>query len=431
MSLIREILKHEVYPAVGCTEPVSCAYAAALAAERLGEPVRSLDLRADMGTFKNGAAVTVPHSGGGKGNLVAAAMGAALGRAAARLELLRDVTPEVLDRALGLVRGGACTYACLEGVREFRVEASVRGDARSARCVLAGGHTDIELIEKDGEAVFRRGFGKAEGAGAGYREALKRLSLAELIEAASRLDGGDLEELRHGIDVNLAIAERGAEVQGAGAQLRQLREQGILGDDLFYRVKVRVASAVDARMAGLPLPAMTSGGSGNQGIVAILTPALAGRERGVPEEKILRSVAVAHAVNAYIKGYLGELSVICGCAVAAGIAASVAIVTQHAGADLRKIRFAVNNVVGDLTGLICDGAKPGCAMKTVSSVDAAMRAAFMAAGGFGLSDDDGMIGRTAEESIRNLGRIGLEGMFRVDPTVVDILTRKAASSGRA
>ena len=182
--------------------------------------------------------------------------------------------------------------------------------------------------------------------------------------------------------MNLAMSEWGFEVRGSAYQLRQMHRDGFLADDMFFRTKIRVGSAVDARMNGMNQAVMTSGGSGNQGIVAILTPYIVGREMGVEADRILQSIAVAHLVNAYIKCFLGEVSVICGCAMAAGIAAAAAIVYQQVGIDIPRITMAANNVIGDLGGLLCDGAKPGCAMKTLTSVDSAIRSALMALEGF-------------------------------------------------
>jgi L-cysteine desulfidase len=247
-----------------------------------------------------------------------------------------------------------------------------------------------------------------------------------LLTLAAGADTADREYVRRGIEMNLAMARRGEDVPGTAGQLRRIHERGYLAEDLFYRTKLLVASAVDARMAGVSQPVMTSGGSGNQGIVAILTSYSVGREMGVGEERIVESIAAAHLVNAYCKCFVGELSVICGCAMAAGIAAAAAIVYQQAGNDARQITLAVNNVIGDLGGLICDGAKPGCAMKTITAVDTAIRSGLMALEGFGLSPADGVVGRTAEDSIRNLSRVTLEGMFSVDPTVLLILREKDA-----
>ncbi len=464
MNLLKEVLAHEVYPALGCTEPISCAYAAATAAAELGGPVESLRLRVDPGTYKNGAAVTVPNSSGGKGNLIAAALGATLARPDRKLELLQDVTGDILQRAKELYGSGRCRLECLAGRTDFRVEVTLSGGGHEAGCTLSGGHTHVARIEKDGRAVLQadeeaeppdwfvvpasaggpeRCSAVQEPAEAGttnpravsrrllYRDALRQMALADVLASAATLDDDDRAYLRRGVEMNLAISEWGFEAGGTASQLQQMHREGFLGDDIFYRTKLRVASAVDARMAGMSQAVMTSGGSGNQGIVATLTPYLVGREMGVDAPRIIESIAAAHLVNAYVKCYVGELSVICGCAMAAGIAAATAIVYQQAGIDLRRIALAAGNVIGDLGGLICDGAKPGCAMKAITAVDTAIRSALMALKGFGLSSDDGLVGQTVEDSLRNLGRITLEGMFQVDPTLLHILHDKAAASGKA
>jgi L-cysteine desulfidase len=428
MKLLKDIMTHEVYPALGCTEPVSCAYAAALAAAQLGSPVERLTLRVDPSTYKNGAAVTVPHSGGAKGNLVAAALGAALARPEDQLQLLRHVTDDVVARSRALCEGDRCRLECLGDCRCFRVDVLVSAGPHSARCVLSGSHTHVERIEKDGRIVRQS---EANGATSelAYRGQLSRMSLAEVLALADALDAEDCAYLQRGVEMNLAIAESGFDVRGTAYQLRRMQRDGYLGDDLFFRAKIRVAAAIDARMAGVAMPVMTSGGSGNQGTVAVLTPYLVGREMDVPAERILQSIAVAHVVNAYVKSFVGELSVVCGCALAAGIAAAAAIVYQQAGIDIPRMNLAVRSVIGDLGGLICDGAKPSCAMKAITGVDSAVRSALMALQGYGLAADEGVVGQTAEESIRNLARVSLEGMFPVDPTMLKILQERATRSG--
>jgi L-cysteine desulfidase len=429
MTLFKEILTHEVYPALGCTEPISCAFAAATAAAELGEPVEGIRLRVDNGTYKNGAAVTVPHSGGQKGNLIAAVLGALLARPDRKLEVLCAVTDAIRRRAAALVDSGVCTLTALEGGPGFRVEVELSSANHRALCVLAEGHTHVERVERDGVVLHESAV--SGGGSLAYRDALKRLDFTGLLAMAGAIDDEDLGTLKKGVVMNMAMADRGTGLKGTASQLLRMKEDGYLADDVFFRTKIRVASAVDARMAGIERPVMTSGGSGNQGIVSTLTLHGVGRELNIPERKIFESIAVAHTINSYVKCFTGELAVICGCAMAAGVAAAAGLVYQQAGPDLGKITHAVNNVIGDLGGLICDGAKPGCAMKTVTSVDAAMRAGFMALGGYGLSADEGVVGRTVEDSISNLGRITLEGMFRVDPTVLDILREKTGGSGKA
>jgi L-cysteine desulfidase len=431
MNLLKEVLANEVYPAFGCTEPIACAYAAATAAAELDRPVEELLLRVDPGTYKNGAAVVVPRSGGAKGNLTAAALGAALARPIRKLELLQDVDDAVRRRAAALMQSGRARIECIAGCDDFRIEVLLAGGGHEASCVLAGGHTRVESIIKDDREIYRAADAAAADAPLPYRAALKKMPLAEALAWAWRADDEDRAYLARGAEMNLALAELGMNLGGTAEQLRRMHEDGFLAGDVFYRTKLRVASAVDARMAGLERAAMTSGGSGNQGIVAILTPYLVGEEMKIEPRRIVESLAVAHLVNAYVKCYVGELSVICGCAMAAGIAAALAIVHQQRGIDTWAMSLAAGNVIGDLGGLICDGAKPGCALKAITAVDAAMRSALMALRGAGPSADDGLVGRSVEDSLENLGRITLEGMFRVDPTLLDILRAKTAASGKA
>jgi L-cysteine desulfidase len=430
MDLFKEILANEVFPAVGCTEPISCAYAAAAAVEQLGAPVESLELRVDPGTFKNGAGVTVPNSGGRRGNRIAASLGSVIAKSSLRLEILRDVPPETLARAVASIDAGTVEYRCKEDEKSFHVEAIAKGGGSVVRCVVSEGHTNITCLEKDGVSIIEN-HPHAGSREMGYRDVMRGMKLEELLRTVVAPDEETRAYLQRGIDMNMAIAEKGVDMKRTGYQIRHMMREGLKSDDIFYKVKFRVACAVDARMGGMPEPVMTSGGSGNQGTLAILCPYIVGRESDVDIARIQESIAVSHAVNSYIKCFCGELSVICGCAIAAAIGSSVALVYQQIGIDMEKIGFAMDNVIGDLCGIICDGAKPGCSMKIVSGAESAMRAAFMALAGYGLSPADGVLGSSPEESILNIGKVGLEGMLRVDPTVVHIIQGKGGRSGRA
>ncbi|MHC1727645.1 MAG: serine dehydratase subunit alpha family protein [Syntrophobacteraceae bacterium] len=430
MDLIREILANEVFPAVGCTEPISCAYACAAASEQLNAPVERLELIVDPGTFKNGAAVTIPNSQGEKGNVIAAAMGALIAHSGLRLEILKAVTPEILTGARQMIDDERVVYRCKEDEKGFHVEVHAEGGGSHVRCIVSEGHTNITLLEKDGRSLVDD-HPHAGAESAGYRDRLRGMALEEVLGEVTRLDDESRSYIQRGIDMNLAISEKGVDLKRNAYQLQQMMKQGLMADDLFYRVKQRVASALDARMGGLPEPVMTSGGSGNQGVLTILLPYLIGRDRSIDLPRIQESIAISHAVNSYIKCFTGELSVVCGCAIAASIAAATAIVYQLAGIDMEKITYAVDNIIADLSGIICDGAKSGCSMKIVTGADTAMRSAFMALAGFGISMDDGIIGGSAEESIRNLSRISLEGMGLVDSTVVHILQGKSYRRARA
>lgn len=418
-SLYQTILEHEVFLATGCTEPTACAYAAALAAGLLGEPAERIELAVDPGTYKNGAGVVVPYTGGATGNLIAAAAGAMIADGSDKLQVLRRTTPEILAQAKRMLEEGRATLSCLEGIG-FRVEASVFGAGHRARCILADGHAHIAALERDGVALSIPGSTSGDGS-LDYRDTLRQATFAELWQMADALPASVLAPLEEQLRVNQEMAGLGEPLGRSGCQLELMRRKGYLADDLFFRTKVAVAKAVDARMAGVNHPVYTSGGSGNQGLMVSLTLHTVAQNMGVPRERLLRSLALGHLVNAYVKAHLGELSAVCGCATGAGIANAVAIVYQQGPYDPAKILLAVNNVIGDLGGVICDGAKASCALKAITAVDCALRAALMALDNNGLTGENGVMAYTPEEAVRNLCRVALDGMPFVDPTVIRII----------
>ena len=428
MNLLKEVLASEVVPALGCTEPIAVAYAAALAAAELTGPVDSVRVSVDPGIYKNGMAVAVPNAGGARGNRIAAALGAVVNAAELKLEVLRHVGPAELAEAEGLVREGRVEIDCDVTREDLYIEAVVRAGESSARAVIAGGHTDVALVEKDGRTV-RRSEGEREDvacgkAGTDYRSVLREATVSDLVDAADAADRDDLAYIREGIEMNRRIAREGLGLKKVGFYLQQLMNGGFLLEDVFSSTKILTACATDARMDGMNLPVMSSGGSGNQGIVAILVPDNVGRAFGIPEEKVLRSIALSHLVNAYVKTFTGGLSPVCGCAIAAGVGAAMAIVYQQEGKDSHKLALAANNLLSDLGGMLCDGAKSGCALKVVSSTDAAIRSGYMAIHGYGITDIEGFVGESAEKTIQNLGRISDIGMARVDETLLEIMVRK-------
>jgi len=430
MDILKEILANEVFPSIGCTEPISCAYTAAAAAEQLPSAVEKLELIVDPGTFKNGAAVTVPYSDGQKGNPVACALGAFIAKSSLRLEILKETTPEIRRKAVEFISKGNLKYSCKDDEKDFHIEVIAEGGGSRVHCIVSEGHTNITCLEKDGKSIIQS-HPHAGSKEKGYRDVLRQMKLEEVLREAIKIDDETRAYIQKGVEMNLAIAEKGITHNKLASQLRQMAKEGAVSDNMAFRVKLSVAAGVDARMSGMPEPVMTSGGSGNQGILAILGPYLVGKEWGIDPKRIQESIAISHAVNSYIKCFTGELSVICGCAIAAGVSTAVALVYQKAGIDMQKITFAVDNVIGDLCGIICDGAKPGCAMKVTTGTETAIRSAIVALMGYGLSPDEGVLGKTAEESIRNLSTVSLRGMFQVDPTVINILKNKVIRSGRA
>jgi len=227
--------------------------------------------------------------------------------------------------------------------------------------------------------------------------------------------------------MNFKISQAGQELKKVGYYISSLVSNGYLPEDVISYSKISVASASDARMEGLNLPVMSSGGSGNQGIVSILVPYNIGKALKVSENKIVQSIALSHLINSYIKCYTGDLSPLCGCAIAAGVGAAVAVVYQLQGSDIRKINLAVNNLISDLGGMLCDGAKGGCALKVVSSAESAIRSAYMALNNHGITEMEGFIGKSAEETIFNLSKISDLGMAKVDDIMLEIMKNKDSS----
>jgi L-cysteine desulfidase len=423
MNIYKELVTHEVFPALGCTEPIAVAYAAAVAGAQPKGEVKGVRIEVDPGVFKNGFAVTVPNTGGEKGSLIAGALGALIARPELKMEILKGTTESLLARAKELVTGRRVILTYDDKKTGLYIDVTVTSTSGTARAVLEGGHTNLVRLEKDGTPLVDAGPGPG-GIGHAYRERLRGMTIAGMIDLLDGLDGEDLAYLRRGVEMNLALAEVGKKLGKVGHFVADLVSKGLLVDDVVSTSKILAASASDARMAGLPYPAMASGGSGNQGIVASLVPHTVGRFYGIPEATILKSIALSHLVNGYIKCYTGDLSPICGCAIAAGVGAAVAIVYQRSGKDLEKINLAVNTLVSDLGGMLCDGAKGGCALKVVSSTESAIRAAYMALNSHGITEEEGFVGRSAEETIKNMSRISEIGMSLVDKTMLGIMLAK-------
>lgn len=427
MNLLKAVLKHDVFPALGCTEPIAVAYAASFAGRQLGGALTEVRITVDPGVYKNGFAVSVPNTGGQRGNLIAGVLGALIRQPELKMELLRGVSEDLRRRARELIDSGRASLRCERSWKGIHIDVAVAAGEETARAVIQGSHTNlVRLQHREQDLLPEAAAVPAEAAAAGFRAALRNATIADLIDAAVAMDAEDGDYIRRGIDMNLRVSEAGKALRKVSYYVSDLAAKKGRRDDQSSSCEVLTASATDARMAGLNLPVMSSGGSGNQGIVAILVPYLVGKQNGVPEQTIVHSIGVSHLVNSYIKCFTGELSPLCGCALAAGVGAAVAIVFQQAGKDARRITLAVNNLVSDLGGMLCDGAKGGCALKVATSTNSAIRAASMALDGHGITQAEGFVGETAEATIRNLSAIGTLGMSLADDTMLGIMIEKAS-----
>ncbi|MCD4654425.1 L-serine ammonia-lyase, iron-sulfur-dependent, subunit alpha [bacterium] len=425
MNLLKEIISHEVFPAFGCTEPISVAYAAAVASKELSEAITKIRIVVDSGVYKNGKSVKVPNTGGERGNLIAGVIGAFLGKPELKMEILKSATPEIVGTAREFITRKNAEIDFDVNKKDLYIDVSMWSQSQCVRAVIEGSHTNVVLLERNGKSIQQTDSHKKKDISEPeYRRILRKMTLKDLVQLAESADENDLEYISQGIDMNLKMANEGLKLHRVGYNIAELMKGAYERNEIVATSQVLTASASDGRMAGLPFPVMSSGGAGNQGVVAILLPYNAGKIWKIEEKCILRSIVLSHLVNAYVKCFTGDLSVICGCAIAAGVGAAVAMVYQKCGSDMQKIGLAVNSVATDLGGIFCDGASEGCAMKVASSTDASVRAAYMAINGLGVAGIEGIAGLSPEKTIQNLSRITEQGMMNVNKIILEIMKDK-------
>lgn len=424
------LLKSEVVPALGCTEPIAVALAVAYARELLSTTVVRVDVKTSANIYKNGMGVGIPGTGR-TGLIIAAALGAVEGKAADELELLKEVNDTSVQRALDLIGRDAVHVSVAEGVEKLFVLATVYdAEERSASCTISGSHTNVTSLMKNGYETLERGCGATQAhkiCNTTNNTAIdgKAITIAQIYEFATTVAFDDIRFILEAERLNRHIAEEGLNKEyglSVGKRLWERIQSGQLGDDLLTRSMAMTSAASDARMAGSTIPVMSNSGSGNQGITATVPVLAAADKLGVDQEKLARALALSHLVAIHIKGYLGRLSALCGCVVASSGAGCG--ITYLMGGGLKEIEATIKNMLGNMTGMLCDGAKVGCALKVSSGVSAAVTSAMLAMDGECISSNDGIIEDCVERTIANVGRIGAEGMLETDKMVLDIMTHK-------
>ena len=416
------LIHREVIPAIGCTEPIAVALCTARATELLGTRPERIEVLLSANILKNAMGVGIPGTGM-IGLPIAVALGALVGRSDYELEVLRDVTPEAVAEGRRFIGEKRIAIALKEGIEEkLYAEVAVSAASHRARAVLAGGHTRFVRLERDGEVLLDECRTTAD---TGENADDAPLTLARVWEFAMETP---LDELRFILEtkrLNKAAAELAFEGEyghAIGRTMRCARERQLMGDCIFSRILSYTSAACDARMAGAMIPVMSNSGSGNQGIAATLPVAIYAEETGAPEEQTIRALVLSHLTVIYIKQSLGRLSALCVCVVAA--TGSSCGITYLMGGGYDRIVAAVKNMIANLTGMICDGAKPSCAMKLTSGVSTAVLSAMMAMDGHCVSPVEGIIEEDVDRSIHNLTRIGRDGMCETDRMVLDIMTHK-------
>jgi L-cysteine desulfidase len=410
---ITDLLDAEWRPALGCTEPAAVAWAAALAAGQAGGKAKKVGLVCDPRTYKNCYAVGIPNSGNRSGILMALALGTLAPDPSLGLKVFEANTEETVAAAQGLIAGKALSVEVVRGHPELLIAVEVESNLGTGRAVIERDHSALTRLEANGKLVGGSDVEGSAGPPSQIRESLAKLSFAERLEMARSISKPDRERLQEGIRYNVAIAERGME----------LLPKDFGAVEMPARLSRMVAAGVFARMSGEPLPVMSLAGSGNKGITASVPIALWGRKEGHSEAQVEEALALACIMTSAVTYQLGTLSAICGAANAAGIGIATALVVLEGGGEDR-VDLAINNMVGNLAGMICDGAKIGCAMKTMTGVDAAFRAAQLAMAGVGIPATDGILGADGKTSIANLGLLAKSGMKNVDEVVLQIMQEK-------
>lgn len=416
-TILLSILKDQVKPALGCTEPIAVAYAVAKAKEVLEKPVEKVSIKVDRNVFKNALAVYVPGTNQ-KGIAIAAALALVCGNADYKLEVLRDVTKKDLAKAKKLLEKDIIDIDIKNDVKGLYIEVVVMGSNNNAKVVLQNFHDNIVLIEQNGKILFTKREDKKEEID--LQEVIQRFNIKDIYDFAISVDIDELELVEKGIKMNMDIAQAWIEEKPS---LKQKLKRAKDKQDMDSFAKTMTVAACDARMRGFPLPVMSCAGSGNHGIEAIVPIFAIGDIIKKEAEAIIRATTLSLLITVYIKSYTGALSPVCGCGVAAGIGASTGI-AYLLGGDLETIQNTIKNMVGGIAGLLCDGGKPGCSFKLAISTSAAIDAAKMAQEGITISSDDGIVDETAEKSIQNLGKVSTKGMVNTDDTILEIMLAK-------
>lgn len=418
---IISLVKNEVVPAVGCTEPMAVSLCVAKATELLGKAPEKIDVMLSANILKNAMGVGIPGTGM-IGLPIAVALGALIGKSEYGLEVLKDVDDEAVERGKAFMNENRISIGLKEGISEkLYIEVLVKNGSDKAKAVISGGHTNFVLLVHNDDTVYEAQHAAEDEADDddGW------LTLSKVYEFATTSPLKEIDFICQAKVLNEKAAEeslKGNYGHMLGKTLSQPLGKGIFGDTIFSHVISATACACDARMAGAPIPVMSNSGSGNQGICATLPVVKFAEENHNTEEELTRALMLSHLTAIYIKQSLGRLSALCGCVVAS--TGSACGITYLMGGGYEQITFAVKNMAANLTGMICDGAKPSCALKLASGVSTAVLSAMLAVQQKCVTSVEGIIDDDVDRSIHNLTRIGKDAMDETDRCVLEIMTSK-------
>ena len=418
---IIDLIKREVVLSIGCTEPMAVSLCVAKACETLGTQPEHISVALSANIFKNAMGVGIPNSGM-TGLPIAVALGAVAGRSEYGLEVLRDVDSAAVERAKAFLEEvKPSIFVTDESDDILFIKVCVKAGNDSAEVIISGTHTNFSSIRRNGKEVAANEATKSEVT----TEEDLELSLRKVYDFAEEVPLEKIEFIGEAAEKNIAAAElsfTGDYGHGLGAMLHSGVAKNIFGDTLFTNILAHTSGACDARMSGAMVPVMSNSGSGNQGISATVPVAIFANANKVSHEKMLRALVLSHLTVIYIKQSLGRLSALCGCVVAA--TGSACGITRLMGGGYEEVSGAVKNMVANLTGMICDGAKPSCSLKVTSGVATAVLSATLAMNHRVTTSLEGIIENDVDNCIHNLTEIGRSGMSETDRLILEIMTSK-------
>ena len=416
------LIKREVVPEIGCTEPIAVALCVAKATETLGCHPENIKVFLSANILKNAMGVGIPGTDM-IGLPIAVALGALIGKSEYQLEVLKDSNPEAVEAGKKMIESQCIDIALKENIEEkLYIEAVCTHGNDSATAIISGGHTNFVYISRNQDVLLDNRTPASAEAQAAHVE----LTLRKVFDFATTAPLEEIEFILEARRLNKNAAERSFQGKYGHELGRMLRnsqtERNIMGNNTFTHILSYTSAACDARMAGAMIPVMSNSGSGNQGIAATLPVVVYAEDNHNSEEELTRALILSHLTAIYIKQSLGRLSALCGCVVAA--TGSSCGITYLMGGGYQQVMYAVQNMIATLTGMICDGAKPSCALKLTSGVSTAVMSAIMAMEQKCVTAVEGIIEENVNQSIRNLTKIGSEGMNETDKLVLDIMTHK-------
>ncbi|MDM0624906.1 serine dehydratase subunit alpha family protein [Clostridium perfringens] len=420
-ELYLRTLKKEVVPSEGCTEPIAIAYAASIAAEHLKGEIKEVNIYLSKNVIKNALGVGIPGTGG-VGIEIAAALGISIQKSYKKLTILSNFTEDELKKAKEIVDENIINIKQKNTNKALYIEVELLSETSKAKVIIEDTHTNVTLIECDDEIIMDNNSEVSED----LEEDYKLFKIADIYNFAKEADFDDIKFILESAKMNEKVSEEGLKGDyglQVGSKIIQKGNFNLFSNDASNKIIAASAAASDARMDGCAMPIMTTAGSGNQGIACSIPVAQTARLLDKSEEELARALVLSNLVTIRIKKHMGRLSPLCGAGIAGATGASCGI-TYLLGGDLENINYCINNMISDLSGMICDGAKETCALKIATGTNAAIQCANLAINGISATANDGIVAKDVEETIESIETLIQNGFKNVDDTILNIMLEK-------